>query len=322
MCDAMMLDAQCHDVLCMYCCLVLQPCQPSHTGPCCCPHSPPNQTKPNQTTTTPPRHRDKLLLRISGPTLEALPAGVPYTFQLTATDFVGTSATAAYTFTRQADGAAPRPTLPAGLQQAFRPALGIKVAAEIDPTSLCPGKTVSYQWTIQPAVPGLVLPVLTRDLIVKPALTLAASSGSASYVATLTASYNGSSAAATASVTLTQTLAPLVAKLSGSSGDVYSGGAITLSAQGSTDPDSPTPTEGLSYSWSCSRSDQQPCFEGVGPLHGVTAATPPTIAASALSVGAVHTFRVTVSKGARSSSASADVHIVAYPVAQGSLSRR
>ncbi len=270
----------------------------------------------------PPLYRDKLLLRISAATLEALPVGLPYTFHLNATDFTGTTTTAAYTFVRQADGAAPRPALPAGSQQPFRPALGIKVPADVDPATICTGKTVNYRWTLEPALPGLTLPVLTRDLIIKPALTLAASNGSASYVATLATSYSDSNATATVSVTLTQTLAPLVAKLSGTSGDVYTGDRITLSAQGSLDPDSATPSEGLTYSWSCTREEQQPCWEGVGPLHGLTAATPPAIAASQLATGLLHTFKVTVTKGSRSSSAAADVRPVAQPVAQGSLMRR
>jgi hypothetical protein len=83
------------------------------------------------------------------------------------------------------------------------------------------------------------------------------------YNITLTARYEGSSAATSDSVTLTALGSPLSAQLTGPSGTVHSTkGNLTFDARGSSDPDDPqNAVSEMSYLWSCQNAvDLSPCF--------------------------------------------------------------
>jgi hypothetical protein len=206
------------------------------------------------------------VLRIPGEAVQALPAGAPATFSLLVVDFLGTASAANYTFVRSDDagGAAPRATLPGGASQSFSPSKGIKVQAALDQETLCAGKAVAFSWSLDPPYPGLAQPYTARDLVVPAAAALAAAGSSPAYVATLTVRFEGSAAATSARAVLAEALAPLVAKLSGTSGGIFSEQDVVLSAVGSFDPDSLDRTAGLAYSWQCSREDANPCMDGAG----------------------------------------------------------
>lgn len=83
------------------------------------------------------------------------------------------------------------------------------------------------------------------------------------YNFTLTARYEGSSATASDSITLTALGSPLSAQLAGPSGTVHSSrGNLTFDARGSIDPDDPqNAASQMSYLWSCQNAvDLSPCF--------------------------------------------------------------
>ena len=272
----------------------------------------------------PLHRREKLQLRIAGAAVQELPANTPYTLRLEVRDFLGTAAATAYSFVRTDDpgGAAPRASLPGGPAQSFSPSKGLRVQALLDTETLCPGKNVSYSWTLDPPMPGVPSPYTSRDLVVGAATTLLASGFSSAYLATLTVSFAGSSASTSSRAQLTQALAPLVAKVSGTSGAVYPSQIISLSAAGSFDPDALNKQANLQYAWQCVREDAQPCFETT-PAPVDLAAVNVSFQAALLSAADMHySWRVTVTKGDRHASAHTSIAVITQPTAQGALVRR
>lgn len=81
-------------------------------------------------------------LVIPGASLVKLPVNLPYTLRLTVTNFLSITASGQTTFTKLPSGALPVVTVLGGLQQSFTLAGGIKVSAQLLPSSVCSNKQV------------------------------------------------------------------------------------------------------------------------------------------------------------------------------------
>lgn len=122
----------------------------------------------------------------------------------------------------------------------------------------------------------------------------------------LMANFKNSAKQASVDVNLVAEGSPLQALLQGPSGSIRGDRTIVLNAEKSYDPDDVTGNEPLAVTWECLRSDYPvPCFAGTdyGEQSGLTW----KLKAALLAPNLQHTFKVTVTKGMRSASASVTV---------------
>jgi hypothetical protein len=140
-----------------------------------------------------------------------------------------------------------------------------------------------------------------KDLVIRPPLS-GLRAGDVKNVRLL-ANFAGSAKQASVDINLVAEGSPLQALLHGPSGSIRGERTIVLSAEKSFDPDDPTGNEPLAVAWDCVRSDfPATCFAGTeyGEQSGLTWKLP----AALLTPDLQHTFRVTISKGDRTVSAS------------------
>lgn len=148
-----------------------------------------------------------------------------------------------------------------------------------------------------------------KDLVLT--APVAATAGT-TYELQLTAWFAGSDLKSTATVKLLAVGSPLVARLTGLTGDVLDDRQLVLDASGSVDPDDPGAASPLGFSWSCTRADfPMPCFSGSdrGQQSGATWSLP----VSLLGLDVAHTFTVTVSKGEGDNMRSASATLTMTP---------
>jgi hypothetical protein len=122
----------------------------------------------------------------------------------------------------------------------------------------------------------------------------------------LIANFKNSAKQASVDVNLVAEGSPLQALLHGPSGSISGDRTLMLNAKKSYDPDDVTGNEPMAVMWECLRSDYPaPCFAGTdyGEQSGLTW----KLKAALLSPNLQHTFKVTVTKGSRSASASVTV---------------
>lgn len=88
------------------------------------------------------------------------------------------------------------------------------------------------------------------------------------YTITVTAAFEGSAGSANDTITLTAVGSPLIAIISGPSGDMSADQVATFSAENSRDPDdSANIITPMQYVWSCQAADSTPCF--IGTYQGI-----------------------------------------------------
>ncbi|KAF8072463.1 olpB [Scenedesmus sp. PABB004] len=268
-------------------------------------------------------------LAIPPGTVLELPNG-EYALSLTATSFLGRTATTTLAWTKRGAGEAPAVSILGGQAQDFRIADGLRVSSALLAKSVCAGQQVEYAWEAVAAdgVPALQIPAKAaalKDLVLPPPVPAAPGR---SYRVRLTARFQGAEASSSAEVELRAVGSPLAARLRGPAGDVKGDRAITLDASGSADPDDPAGNAPLQFAWTCTRDDwPAPCFANAS--HGDVSAGGARwqLPAALLEPDRRHTFSVTVTKAApgdaRSSSAELTItpRPAALPIPTGRVSR-
>lgn len=163
---------------------------------------------------------------------------------------------------------------------------------------------VEYAWEGLGGFTAVPAGYTRKDLVIRPPLS-GVQAGDYKTVR-LTANFKGSTKRASVDVTLVAEGSPLQALLQGPSGSIQGNRTIVLNANKSNDPDDPTGNTPFTITWECIRSDYPaPCFAGTD--YGEQSGLVWKLKASLLSPNLLHTFKVTVSKGSRSASASVAV---------------
>lgn len=144
-----------------------------------------------------PDFATKRQLVLTGTAIAQLTDGL-YTIVVKATNFLGRSATARLTFTKQPSGTAPMVTIVGGSEQSFKLSEGLSINSLLQAKSVCTGKTVEFAWT---ALDGFPVPLgyAQKNLVLKPPINADAGQ---SYTVRLTARFKGNIEAATADVSV------------------------------------------------------------------------------------------------------------------------
>ncbi|PNH03785.1 hypothetical protein TSOC_010116, partial [Tetrabaena socialis] len=236
--------------------------------------------------------RDRLLLSLTAAEAASLEDAPVYRIQVLLTSWLGTTAAAAWSFSKQSSSNLPAVQVVGAAVQTFRISGGLRAAA--DGGALCNGQALEWRWSSNWT--GLPAARAAQQQLYLPG-PVAAVHGQ-SIVLRVAANYVGdASSAASASVTMLALGSLPLASLAGPAGDVPDDSPLLLNATASSDPDTSRAAQRLTFQWECRREDYPaPCFSGAA--QGDQAASPGVWAlpAGLLTNGKTHTITVRVSK--------------------------
>ncbi|PRW57206.1 receptor for egg jelly precursor [Chlorella sorokiniana] len=246
-----------------------------------------------------------------------------YVLRLTVTNWLGASTSTDLTVAKAAV-ALPQLAILGGAAQTFSVSAGIRVQTAIELASVCTGMKVTYEWAeTSGLLPQGAFNASKPNLVVKGPMPSV--SGGAVLTFTLTATLEGAGSVTTP-LTLTAQQSALMAVVAGPRGDVTDTQALVFSGTNSLDPDDASNRTPFSFRWACTATDpatqvSAPCF--------ADPATAPDMGAARLEVPAGllpagdmrYRFQLTATKGARSDTAEATVHVLAGAAPTGKISR-
>eukprot|EP00884_Botryococcus_braunii_P012425 jgi/Botrbrau1/21183/Bobra.0061s0074.1 len=218
-------------------------------------------------------------LVLSATTASALPAN-SYTISLQVKDWLNTTASTTWTFSKSA-APAPLIDIVGGGQHSFLISQGINVNARIRQETVCPGSKVQYTWAFAESSPTFTSPFTasSKNLVVGTSMGVVGAVPGLTYTFVLTAQLLGTDGtpkegqSSTASVALTAIADPVVAVLVGPRGDVLPTSDLLFTSASIDPTDASTlPANQPSieqvpfqYSWTCvqydsTRTVSSPCF--------------------------------------------------------------